>query len=144
MRMIRLPKSSRELHPLWLTRRKRPGKNCREAAVSPALVTARLTARGKFYSMESANYRASADWHEARIVNGGGEGYGSGLPLRTKVSFEGSIGMRGIQTLRIWALAVAVAMALAGSIVSAQATSRIKDLANIEGVRQNQLIGYGL
>lgn len=26
----------------------------------------------------------------------------------------------------------------------AQATSRIKDLANIEGVRQNQLIGYGL
>src|ERR1700709_1616220 len=24
------------------------------------------------------------------------------------------------------------------------ATSRIKDLANIEGVRQNQLIGYGL
>ena len=26
----------------------------------------------------------------------------------------------------------------------ASATSRIKDLANIEGVRQNQLIGYGL
>ncbi len=30
------------------------------------------------------------------------------------------------------------------SLVSAGATSRIKDLANIEGVRQNQLIGYGL
>src|SRR5258708_5274196 len=28
--------------------------------------------------------------------------------------------------------------------MSAGATSRIKDLANIEGVRQNQLIGYGL
>jgi flagellar P-ring protein FlgI len=28
--------------------------------------------------------------------------------------------------------------------VAAGATSRIKDLANIEGVRQNQLIGYGL
>ena len=28
--------------------------------------------------------------------------------------------------------------------LSAGATSRIKDLANIEGVRQNQLIGYGL
>ena len=27
--------------------------------------------------------------------------------------------------------------------VSAGATSRIKDLASIEGVRQNQLIGYG-
>src|SRR6201747_2847729 len=29
-------------------------------------------------------------------------------------------------------------------VMSAGATSRIKDLANIEGVRQNQLIGYGL
>ena len=33
-------------------------------------------------------------------------------------------------------------LACAGS--SATATSRIKDLANIEGIRQNQLIGYGL
>ena len=32
----------------------------------------------------------------------------------------------------------------AGATVCAGATSRIKDLANIEGVRQNQLIGYGL
>jgi flagellar P-ring protein precursor FlgI len=38
----------------------------------------------------------------------------------------------------------AVAVALALTVVAAQATSRIKDLANIEGVRQNQLIGYGL
>lgn len=30
------------------------------------------------------------------------------------------------------------------AVPGAQATSRIKDLANIEGVRQNQLIGYGL
>jgi len=35
-------------------------------------------------------------------------------------------------------------LALALSAASAGATSRIKDLANIEGVRQNQLIGYGL
>jgi flagellar P-ring protein precursor FlgI len=33
---------------------------------------------------------------------------------------------------------------LAGATAPAGATSRIKDLANIEGVRQNQLIGYGL
>ena len=33
---------------------------------------------------------------------------------------------------------------VAGAAVPACATSRIKDLANIEGVRQNQLIGYGL
>jgi flagellar P-ring protein precursor FlgI len=31
-----------------------------------------------------------------------------------------------------------------GSAYRGSATSRIKDLANIEGVRQNQLIGYGL
>jgi flagellar P-ring protein precursor FlgI len=42
---------------------------------------------------------------------------------------------------RIAALAIA---ALSLYIAPAGATSRIKDLANIEGVRQNQLIGYGL
>ena len=42
---------------------------------------------------------------------------------------------------RIAALAIAI---LSLFIVPAGATSRIKDLANIEGVRQNQLIGYGL
>ena len=40
-------------------------------------------------------------------------------------------------------VALAAAWALA-SILPAQAASRIKDLANVEGVRQNQLIGYGL
>src|SRR3977135_2175405 len=34
--------------------------------------------------------------------------------------------------------------ALALWAMPAAATSRIKDLANVEGVRQNQLIGYGL
>jgi hypothetical protein len=50
--------------------------------------------------------------------------------------------MPGIRSARlIW---VACAALLALSPASAGATSRIKDLANIEGVRQNQLIGYGL
>src|SRR6201996_5340304 len=40
------------------------------------------------------------------------------------------------------ALAALVAISCAGS--PAAATSRIKDLASIEGIRQNQLIGYGL
>src|SRR6516165_7740268 len=35
-------------------------------------------------------------------------------------------------------------VALVLSAIPAAATSRIKDLANIEGVRQNQLVGYGL
>ena len=44
-----------------------------------------------------------------------------------------------------YALAALLAVSLlVGSVATAVATSRIKDLANIEGVRQNQLIGYGL
>jgi flagellar P-ring protein FlgI len=40
--------------------------------------------------------------------------------------------------------ALVAALVLLGGAAPAGATSRIKDLANIEGVRQNQLIGYGL
>src|SRR5438105_11104901 len=52
--------------------------------------------------------------------------------------------MPGIQALRILGMACAAFATLALSCLSVGATSRIKDLANIEGVRQNQLIGYGL
>ena len=45
------------------------------------------------------------------------------------------------RTLRAAFVAVLMAVCVPGG---AGATSRIKDLANIEGVRQNQLIGYGL
>jgi flagellar P-ring protein precursor FlgI len=38
----------------------------------------------------------------------------------------------------------AVAFAVVALVAPAGAASRIKDLANVEGVRQNQLIGYGL
>jgi flagellar P-ring protein precursor FlgI len=38
----------------------------------------------------------------------------------------------------------ALAFAVVALAAPAQAASRIKDLANVEGVRQNQLIGYGL
>jgi flagellar P-ring protein precursor FlgI len=45
----------------------------------------------------------------------------------------------------IYALAViAAACTLIFTALPAPAASRIKDLANVEGVRQNQLIGYGL
>ena len=40
--------------------------------------------------------------------------------------------------------ALLAALAFIMTPVPAGATSRIKDLANVEGVRQNQLIGYGL
>jgi flagellar P-ring protein precursor FlgI len=52
-------------------------------------------------------------------------------PGETKMS-------RTLQAAILAALVILIGMA------PASATSRIKDLANIEGVRQNQLIGYGL
>src|ERR1700726_4570568 len=52
--------------------------------------------------------------------------------------------MPSVVAARLFRTACAALTALAASVVSAGATSRIKDLANIEGVRQNQLIGYGL
>jgi flagellar P-ring protein precursor FlgI len=50
---------------------------------------------------------------------------------------------------RTFRTALAATLLFAGAassalVSSAHATSRIKDLANVEGVRQNQLIGYGL
>src|SRR5216110_583598 len=55
-------------------------------------------------------------------------------------TFMGSMMSRTFAVART-ALAV---LALIGMTHAVGATSRIKDLANIEGVRQNQLIGYGL
>ena len=52
--------------------------------------------------------------------------------------------MRGIRSARSFLAACAALLALALSAAQAAATSRIKDLVNIEGVRDNQLIGYGL
>jgi flagellar P-ring protein precursor FlgI len=52
--------------------------------------------------------------------------------------------MRGIRSARSFRAACAALLALVLSAGPAAATSRIKDLVNIEGVRENQLIGYGL
>ncbi len=52
--------------------------------------------------------------------------------------------MPGVFWERVFRLGCAALVALQFSVTPAGATSRIKDLANIEGVRQNQLIGYGL
>ena len=43
-----------------------------------------------------------------------------------------------------WRLALAVALLVPGMIAPASATSRIKDIADFEGVRENQLVGYGI
>src|SRR6195256_2273816 len=47
-------------------------------------------------------------------------------------------------TNRVSAAILAGLLLIAGAAAPAWATSRIKDLANVEGIRQNQLIGYGL
>src|SRR6202048_4393129 len=52
--------------------------------------------------------------------------------------------MPSVYSARVIQRACLALLRLALSVMSADATSRIKDLANIEGVRQNQLIGYGL
>jgi len=52
--------------------------------------------------------------------------------------------MPSVHSASVLQVAGAGLLALALSALPAGATSRIKDLANIEGVRQNQLIGYGL
>ena len=52
--------------------------------------------------------------------------------------------MPSVKLGKVLRLACASLAALQLWTVPAGATSRIKDLANIEGVRQNQLVGYGL
>src|ERR1700675_954542 len=52
--------------------------------------------------------------------------------------------MSGVYPAKRFQMACAALLALALPAMPAGATSQIKDLANIEGVRQNQLIGYGL
>src|SRR5271169_4229063 len=52
--------------------------------------------------------------------------------------------MRSVYWGKVFQPACAALVALVLSALPAGATSRIKDLANIEGVRQNQLVGYGL
>src|SRR5438445_3828963 len=55
-----------------------------------------------------------------------------------------SVHCAGVCRARPFGVACSAFIVLALSVMPAGATSRIKDLAIIEGVRQNQLIGYGL
>src|SRR6201986_1477966 len=70
---------------------------------------------------------------------------GSG-PRPCSDDLSGEQRMPSVVSAKRFRVACAVVLALATALPArpAQATSRIKDLANIEGVRQNQLVGYGL
>src|SRR5476649_2859457 len=70
--------------------------------------------------------------------------HGSGAQGPGFQDLSGEQRMPSVHSARVFQVACAALLALAVAAVPAGATSRIKDLANIEGVRQNQLIGYGL
>src|SRR5438270_10004328 len=70
-------------------------------------------------------------------------GHGSGARVQNE-DLSGEQRMPSVRSGNVFQVACAALLALAISAIPAGATSRIKDLANIEGVRQNQLIGYGL
>jgi flagellar P-ring protein FlgI len=67
-----------------------------------------------------------------------------GVMGRSSQYLSGEQRMPSVYSGKVFRLACAALAALALSTLPAGATSRIKDLANIEGVRQNQLVGYGL
>jgi flagellar P-ring protein precursor FlgI len=84
------------------------------------------TRRSTKYPFNSIGCLENLNWHGARKALLRSELLGGDKMTRTLTSV----------------LCAALVVVLAP--VGAGATSRIKDLANVEGVRQNQLIGYGL
>jgi flagellar P-ring protein precursor FlgI len=109
---------------LWLTAGKQPGKTCRaRQRQAPETNPERVPPRQK--DRKFSVLAISIGWHGIRKELAGPNLLGSKMP-------------------RTWKPAVAAALLLTCLTAPAGATSRIKDLANIEGVRQNQLIGYGL
>src|ERR1700719_2088938 len=67
-----------------------------------------------------------------------------GVTRRSSQNLSGEQRMPSALSARVLGVVFAAWLSLAASTGPADATSRIKDVANIEGVRQNQLIGYGL
>src|SRR5437660_8619353 len=92
--------------------------------------------------MMSMIYVEKPAWHGVRIVKGGSRVMG--VMRRPSQDLSGEQRMPSAYSAKLFGTSCAALLALALSVISAGATSRIKDLANIEGVRQNQLIGYGL
>src|SRR5664279_1768986 len=67
-----------------------------------------------------------------------------GVMHRSSQNLSGEQRMPSVYKRQVLGVVCAAWLSLVVSVIPAGATSRIKDLANIEGVRQNQLIGYGL
>src|SRR6185312_16577694 len=124
----------------WLTKRKQPGKNCRDGKFATgAKLSDRATSRNP--AAKSAPCVARRDGTALAWLMPGDRHGSGGQPDQTLSGEQRMTGVGISRTVRTVCAALAVLAALG---TSAHATSRIKDLANIEGVRQNQLIGYGL
>src|SRR5258707_15209755 len=65
-------------------------------------------------------------------------------PGGSSQDLSGEQRMPSVTSPNMFQVACAALLALALSATAAGGTSRIKDLPNIEGLRQNQLVGYGL
>src|SRR3954453_3439956 len=125
----------------WLTRRKRPGKICRDGQFCRCDEPEQPPSLGRnllgIMGLAAENRLARCSHSQSRIT-------AMGVARRSRVGLSGEQRMPGVQSARAFQAACAALLALALCAQPAAATSRIKDLANIEGVRQNQLIGYGL
>src|SRR5918997_233422 len=91
-------------------------------------------------------YSLCVRWHrnKAMLFNGlpiFGSWHANGICSRRETAGEQDMPTRTLRAICIAGLAMLGCALTTGPTAAA---SRIKDLANIEGVRQNQLIGYGL
>src|SRR5262245_19654848 len=102
------------------------GKFCPRRQGRTSTGSADTAAAHKIILVKSMPYAAHRRWHA----------------IRRRANGPNLLGEQGMTTLKTAVAAVMACVCLASA--PAGATSRIKDLANIEGVRQNQLIGYGL
>src|SRR5664279_1969995 len=126
----------------WLTLRKQPGRICRANPILPSRGPRRKLDDSNFCRNLNVLHRdsrvARRSHSEAQIASV------MGVAERSLNASSREHGMRRVHPAQFFQVACAALLALAWSALPAAATSRIKDLANIEGVRQNQLIGYGL
>jgi len=127
--------------PLWLTVRKQPGKICRHRQFRSDRHEQEVARRFRIFERNQPIDSASATGTALAWLTADTRVMGVS-PVSGNA--RGVLGMPGIRKAKLIWSACAALLALALSAPPASATSRIKDLANIEGVRQNQLIGYGL
>src|ERR1043165_8615677 len=118
--------------PLWLMARKHPAEFAGSAA---GRAGSRREPKNK--SPIFQRFRERLRWHGAGMATGGPHSLGSNVIRTLPRAFAAVVAALSL-------VCAAATLSRADEPYRVSSTSRIKDLANIEGVRQNQLIGYGL